>query len=144
MPRKTIVFSIFYLVFLVFAFFYVKSVLKTESLFPKDNAKPKVEKTWIVTPSLVVYTSLETLTLKSQVKNTESILNFLEYLRNDNKLIFEKIDYTHGTEIDSVFNVKAPVGYMWSVFLNGSNLTNIMSSRRVLDGAVYELKLVKK
>jgi hypothetical protein len=144
MPRKTIIFSLLYVVFLVFAFFYVKSVLKTESLFPKDNTKPKVEKTWEVTPSLVVYTSSEKLMLESQVKNTDSIMSFLEDLRNDGKLIFEKIDYTHGAEIDSVFGSKAPEGYKWSIYLNSENLTNVMSSTRVLNGAVYELKIASK
>jgi hypothetical protein len=143
MPRKTIIFSLIYMIFLVFAFFYVKSVLKTESLFPKDNTKPKVEKTWSVTPSLTVYTASGVFTFSSTVKNTDLIMSFLEDLRNDRKLIFEKIDYTHGAEIDSVFGVKAPEGYRWSIILNGLDITNVMSTTRVLDGAVYELKLTK-
>lgn len=141
MPRKTIILSLIYVIFVVFTIFYVKSILKTESLFPKDNTKPKVEKTWIVSATLIVNTGPKTLSYKTEVKNTDTIMSFMEDLRNNNGLIFEKVDYAHGAEIDTVFNTKAPNGYRWSVFQNGTDVTNALSSTRLIDGAVYEIKL---
>lgn len=144
MPKKTLIFSLIYVLCVVFALFYVKSILKTESLFPKDNAKPKVEKTWRVSATLTVYTGTNTFNYQADVKNTDSIMSFLEHLRNSHGLIFEKIDYTHGVEIDSLFSTKAPGGYRWSVFQNGNDVTNAISTTRIVDGAAYEIKLVSK
>lgn len=144
MPRKTIIFSLIYVVFVFLAFFYVKSILKTESLFPKDNTKPKIEKTWAVNASLIINTGSKTFNYKTEVKNTYTVMNFLEQLRNSASLVFEKVDYAHGVEIDSVFSAKAPEGYRWSVFQNSIDVTNIISTTRVLDGAIYEIKLTKK
>lgn len=144
MPRKTVILSLIYTVLVICAFFYVKSILKTESLFPKDNTKPKVEKTWIVSANLIVSTGSKTLSYKTEVKNTDTIMSFMEDLRNNKGLIFEKIDYAHGTEIDTLFNIKAPDGYKWSVFLNSADMTNNLSTTRILDGAVYEIKVAAK
>ncbi|MBU0534876.1 MAG: hypothetical protein ABIJ82_00135 [Patescibacteria group bacterium] len=144
MPRKTIILGLGYLSFIVVSFFYVKSILKTENLFPKDNVKPKIEKTWTISASLIVNTGSKTFNYKTDVKNTDSIMSFLEDLRNNKGLVFEKVDYTHGVEIDSLFNTKASDGYKWAVFQNGNDLTDALSSTRILDGAVYEIRLVKK
>jgi len=144
MPKKTVIFSIIYVIFVVWAFFYVKGILKTESLFPKDNTKPKIEKTWTVNATINVLTGFQALTYNADAKNTDTVLSFLEDLRNKKGLIFEKIDYTHGVEIGTLFGATAPAGYKWAVFLNGNDITNDIASTRLVDGAAYELKLAKK
>lgn len=143
MPRKTLIISTLYICFLILSFLYVKSVLKTQKLYQKDNSKPKIEKTWNVSASLIVYTESRTRNFKSEVKNTDSIMSFLEDIRNNQGLVFEKLSFTHGVEIDTLFNEKAPADYRWSVFMNGVDVTNYLTKDRVTDGAVYEIKLVK-
>lgn len=144
MPRKTVIIGLIYIFFLIFSFIYIRSVLKTQTLFPKDNTKPKIEKTWLVSASLIVNTGLKTFNYQTQVKNTHTVMAFLEDVRNNEGFVFEKVGYTHGVEIDSLFNVKAPDGYRWSVFLNSDDITDSLASTRVLDGAVYEIRLAEK
>ena len=144
MPRKTVIFSLIYVLFVVWAFFFVRSILRTEPLFTKDNTKPKIAKIWTVSATVMVNTGTNTISYKGSAKNTDTVMSFLEDLRHAQGLIFEKRDFSHGVEIDTLFGSKAPDGYRWAMSLNGTDITNALPSTEIVDKAVYEINLVKK
>ena len=144
MSKASKIFIPLYLLFFVVSFFYVKSVLKHEDISEKDKTKPVIIKEYAVTDYLKVIGPSFVKAYKVERKNTQSVMNMMENIRNNQGFVFEKIEYTHGTEIDSVFQTSAPEGYRWKIFLNGTDITNNIKNILLTNNSTYELKIVPK
>ncbi|MFA5776049.1 MAG: hypothetical protein WC988_00585 [Patescibacteria group bacterium] len=141
-PISTVL-KVAYLIFLVTTIFYVKSVLDVDSFKATEKAveKPTV-KVKNVSVNLLLEVEQETKEYKAELRNIDTVEDFLKELRNKQGLYYEKDIYTYGVEIVSVFD-KEPVGdKKWAVLLDDKNITNKISDEYLVDGAIYTLKQV--
>jgi len=142
--KLTKLFIPFYIFLFILGFFYVKGVLKEEALIKKGIEKKVTDNSFNVNVFLKLTLNSATQTFSAQLENTDSVSNLLNELRGHQNLLFEKTDYAHGTEIDSVKNISAPEGYRWAVFFNNEDITNKISSTYLTKDAIYELRVTKK
>lgn len=129
-----------YILFLIGSFFYVRSVVKEKSVDVDQKEEEKVVEVKPVT----VFLKYDGITQKMKMKNVETVLDLLETLRDDGKIIFEKTLYTYGIELDHFNRVVAPEGYHWRVFYKDQDITDSMGNVNLEDNSTYEVKLVEK
>lgn len=144
MPKRTIILVLLYLGFVFLAFLYIRDTLNHEALTPKDNTKRVIEKVYDVNVTLNLQTASFKQIYTLKLKSDDSVLHFLEELRSHNGLIYEKKDFAHGTEIESVFNSLPPVGFKWAVLKDGVDITNKIGDILLVDKATYTLTQVLK
>lgn len=130
-----------YILFLFFGFFYVRNVLKTKSIKEVKKEVKKVEEVHPAKVSLIVSGSKP---LTGNLQSVDTLGDFLNYLRDENLLYFERTMYTYGTEINDINHVTTPEGYEWKMYLNQKDITFDIDNHKLLDGDIYELKLVKQ
>lgn len=129
-----------YILLLVFSFFYVRSVLNNESI--KVMEKEKIEENVFEIKPAVTYLNIEGgESYRVRLTNANSVYDILEYLRDENKLYFEKTSYTYGTELDIV-NTLPPNGYLWKVYYGDKDITYAIEELKIKDKDVYTIKLV--
>jgi hypothetical protein len=144
MTKKKKILIILYLVFITFSFFYVKNVLKEESVGVYQREIKKVEEEYPVNVTFRYYDNNNVREFKETLKNTDTIDELLQLMRKKNILTYETNKYTYGTEIESINNIKPPINYKWVVFTDGNDVTIEIGSRRLEDNKIYELKMVEK
>ena len=129
-----------YIIFLVFSFFYVRSVMKEGDLRDYDETVDKAIKEVAVDVILVVGNESYSVKLESR----DTVLDLLEDLRGDDKFHYEKTDYTYGTELDSVNGVKPSPGYKWKVFRGNEDITHTIGDIYLTDDTTYTIRLEKE
>lgn len=122
---------------------YVRSVLKESELTSKGE-KEKVAPVFQVNVTLKAFVGQGTSTYTVQMKNTDTVVDLLQEVRDLYGLVYEKIDYARGVEISEVKGVPAQQNYKWAVLSNNADITNEIGNTNLVEGAVYELKLMKK
>lgn len=135
-----------YVVFLGLSYFYINHVLK-QSFVPISET-PKEEKKTIevrdVNVDLKVDNGSNLLTYHVTLKNTDSLYDMLERLRNKDSFKYEKIAYVYGTELDFINGDKAPDGYKWKLYDGEKDVTFYASDTNLVDGKTYSLVLTNK
>ncbi len=135
--------KILYLVFLVATFFYVKSVLDTDSFRATEKTADKpVVKVKEAKVSLRVELSDGTREYTAKLTTGDSVKDLLYDLRKNQDLVYEVDLYTYGTEIVSVFDKQADDGKRWAVFDEDKDITTSMSDYPLTDGSNYTLKQI--
>lgn len=131
--------------------FFVRSALNDDEV--KVLEKQKDEKGFDEKPA-VVYLQVENVStgqinIRKRMKNTNTVLEFIESAREEDDLTFEKFAYTYGTELDDVNGVVASEGYRWSVFKVVENdtieteITFEIGSENLTDETTYIIRLTK-
>jgi len=130
-----------YILFLVFGFVYVRKVITSTSIktYEKDNDKKESVKP---AKAYLIFQGKDT--FNARLQNIDTVGDFLNKLRDNDQLFFERTRYTYGTEISDVNHVKTPEGFEWKVFSNGTDITYAVDDIKLVDESTYELKLVKQ
>ncbi len=134
-----------YIVFLVFSYIYIKNVLK-QSLVPVQDTPKEEKKAIDVKDANVILKVDNGNTLRTYhvtLKNTDSLYDLLERLRNKDTFTYEKIAYVYGTELDFINGEKAPEGYKWKLYDSGKDVTYSASKINLVDGNTYSLALTE-
>ncbi len=134
-----------YLILLVTAFFYVKSVLDIDSFKATEKQAPKqAVKVEDVTVNLITDLPEGVKEYKATMKNTNSVKDLLDALRDKQGLLYESDLYTYGTEIVTVFDKEADLGKKWAVLVDNKDITANISNTYLTDKARYELQQLAK
>ena len=134
-----------YVVFLITSYVYIKNVLK-QSLVPIQDT-PKEEKKSIDVKEAAVTLKVDNgntlLMYRTTLKNTDSIYDMLERLRNKDTFTYEKVAYVYGTELDFINGEKAPQNYKWKLYDANKDITFTASDINLIDGNIYNLILTR-
>jgi len=128
-----------YAIFLSFIFFYVKDVLKHSDVKEVHEDTQKVEEIKPVEVTLIV-NDKDTYNLR--LSNKDTVSDFLDRLRDNGDIFFEKTLYTYGSEIEDVNHTIIPEGSSWKVFFGDTDITHEVGDIALIDGATYELRLI--
>jgi len=120
-------------------FIYYSLSLEPIQIVEKEPSK-KIEE---VKPVKVTLRFEDGTSYTKRMQNTDSVLDFIESLRNETNFIFEKTAYIYGTEIEHVNNVYPSEGARWAVFLAGDDITLQIGDVYLADGLIYDLKLIR-
>lgn len=130
-----------YLILLISVFFYVKSVLRTDTFTPAEKTpREKATEVKEAKVALTVETGEEVKQYKTRLTNADTVKDFLSELRDKQGLYYEVDLYTYGTEIVSVFGKEAESGYKWTILLDGKDITNRITNEYLINSAAYMLK----
>lgn len=144
MTKKKKILIILYLAFTTFSFFYIKNVLKEESVGVYQKEIKKVEEEYPVKVTFRYNDNNNIRDFEETLKNTDTIEELLQLMRKKNILTYETNKYTYGTEIDSINSRKPANNYKWVIFTDGNDVTLEIGSKRLENNKIYELKTVKK
>lgn len=135
-----------YVMFLVVGYIYIKNVLK-QSLVPIQDT-PREEKKSIdvrdANVTLRVDNGNTFITYHITLKNTDSLYDMLERLRNKDTFKYEKIAYVYGTELDFINGEKAPDGLKWKLYDDEKNVTFTAADTNLVNGKTYSLVLTNR
>ena len=127
-----------YIILLLLGFFFIRSTLnETEIPISERDKKEKTSNTFEVKPVKVYLMGYS-----ARMKNVDSVIDFLEHLREYEGFYFEKTEYTYGMEIDHVNGRPAPPEYKWRIFDGKSDITHESGDIRLIDETTYEIKLI--
>lgn len=132
-----------YILFCVFSFFYVRNVLKSENVRQKREEDVDIEEVYKIDITLNYYDGSSQKQLSEVMKNTDDIMNFLNELRQRKKIVFEKIEYTYGTEIESVNGVLPKEGYKWAIIEDGKDITLDIENIKVPKDGNLDLRIIQ-
>jgi len=137
--------KISYLIFLVTAFFYVKSVLDVDSFKvtekPVDKPAIKIKE---ISVSLLVEKGPEVKEYRTKLKNIDTVEDFLKELRDKQGLYYEKDLYTYGVDLVSVLDERPGEGKKWALLLGNKDITTNISDEYLVDDGVYSLKQITR
>jgi hypothetical protein len=133
-----------YIILLLMGFLFVKQTLSEGDIKVEKKGEKKIS---IEVKPAVVYMQVQSpyynQKYRMRLKNTDSVNDFLEELRDKESLYFEKIMYTYGPEIIDVANFKTPDGYRWAVFQGEKDISYDVNDIYLIDETIYYLKLIK-
>jgi len=134
-----------YIAFVVFSFFYVKSVLKAGKIDISTKEEQKVVAD--VKPAKVTF-NVENFgnvtSYSARLQNTDTVSDLLNYLRKNNNFTYNKVAYIDGFEITDVNGVAPQPNYKWSIFLEGADITATFDKAYLHDNRVYSLRQIPK
>ena len=82
-------------------------------------------------------------TYKLKMKNTDTVLDLLEEVRDKTDFTFERTAYTYGNKVEQV-NKKVPLeGEEWAVFKNEEDITKEIGDIYLENDQVYEVKTIR-
>jgi len=98
------------------------------------------------TPSQLIQVTLsipqQNLEYAYELKNTDSVGDLLERLRDKENFWYEKINYTYGTELENINNITSQETTKWVVLHKDEDITHQLDNTTLEDDSVYELRLV--
>ena len=130
-----------YIAFLGISFLYIRSVLKTDII---DVIEESEETSFEIKPAkvnLFIQSNNFNKTYSVRLENRDSVYDMLDYLRNEEELYFEIVDYTYGTEIEDVLKTTASEGQKWRLYQENEDITSEIKDTLLDDGTNYYLKL---
>lgn len=138
--------TIAYVIGLVFLAVFIRYSLNQDPIkVTEKESEQRVE----VKPVEVTLKIQETgLNLQERIRmtNQDTILDFLEKLREEERITFEKTAYTHGTKLDHINNVYPNENQRWAVFLESNpskEITYKIGDVKLQDKEIYTLKLIR-
>jgi len=139
-------FPFIYAVILIVSFFYIKSVLKQDTLEVNqvENVKKEQKEVKPVSVNLSVVSARQNMSYSLRKEDDETFDDFIEDLVDDGKLTYEKTEYTYGTVYDDINGEKAPEGYEWRLYKGDEEITYNTSGVKLEDDATYKFILSEK
>ncbi len=138
-------FPIFYIIFLISAFFYVRKVLNTDRLSVQTKTEEKSsEEVKPVDVTLKINGLKNQRIYEKRLENIKTFDDLLELLVKEDVFIYEKTEYTYGTQYDRINNETAPEGYIWKVFDDDKEITLNTKGYKLTDKHSYTLLLTKQ
>lgn len=136
------IFPLFYILFLLLGFMYVRNIITSEELTVETKDKNKtVDKVKPVKVTLFIIGNSQRRTYEGTLKNTNSFDDLLEDLVKSKTLTYEKTEYTYGTEYDRINGENAPEGYVWKVYVGDEDITYSTKGIKLVDKSTYTLSL---
>lgn len=134
-----------YIMFLVFSFFYVRSVLKGVPVSELDTDIEKIKNPQEISVDLKVLGPGINLSFKIKPKDNDSVADLLLKAKEENEsFIYDRIAYSYGYEFDHVNNIYNNSNSGWRIFVDDRDITMGMDSEYLQDGKTYTLQYVKK
>ncbi len=129
-----------YILFLIFSFFYVKSVLKGVPVSTADKKEEENVGIKNITVTLTVMSPSYTKTYTQQSKNVDSASDLLLKIKENNQdFTFDRTAYSYGSEFDHVNNLEATETMKWKMLDGETDITLKMDSMYLVDGKNYIL-----
>ncbi len=137
--KKTL--SIAYVFLLVFIFIFSYRALNTEFVkVVEKEGSPKVEKEQEAKVTAYIENNK---TYEVKLTESNTILDLLEELKKEEDLMFEKILYSYGIDIEHLNYVYPEEDETWAVFANGEDVTYELRDTYLEDHATYEFKITR-
>jgi len=143
-------FAITYVIFLIVGFFFIRDVIFNHEVpvSKKESKKTEVEVKFVSNKIIVqsengVLLSTYTTSKKNKRKNTDTLLDLLNYLREEEGLFYEKTAYVYGMALENVNNVSIPSHFIWKVFHNDKDITFDIHNIHLQNNAEYIIKPVE-
>lgn len=134
-----------YIMFLVFSFFYVRSVLKGVPVSELDTDIEKIKNPQEISVDLKVLGPGINLNFEIKPKDNDSVADLLLKAKEENEsFIYDRIAYSYGYEFDHVNNIYNNSNSGWRIFVDDRDITMGMDSEYLQDGKTYTLQYVKK
>ena len=129
-----------YILFIIFSFFYVKSVIKGVPVSQEDNSQEESVDIKTITVSLTVKAPSSTKTYTQESKNIDTVADLLLKIRENNPgFTFDRTSYSYGSEFDHVNNIKATETMKWKILDGETDVTLKMDDTVLVDGKNYIL-----
>jgi len=129
-----------YILFLIFSYFYVKTVIKGIPVSVEDKIDEKSVEVKRVDVTLTVKTPTFTKTYKQESKTNKTVSDLLLQVRENNTdFTFDRTAYSYGSQLDHVNNIKATDTMSWKIFDGDNDITSKMDSIELVDGKSYLL-----
>jgi len=134
-----------YALSVVTVFRYVNLVLKNDVLNVMEQQTTK--KAVTIKPvkvTLNVELPQITLTYNLNMKNTDSVLDFLNELRRTTNFRYQKTSYVDRNEIDYINGIYPQDGFKWRIYSNEKDLTQTFEDTHLENNTTYVIKLIKE
>jgi len=129
-----------YILFLIFSFFYVKSVLKGVPVSTADKTEEENVEIKNSTVTLIVKALNYTKTYTQQSKNVDSVSDLLLKIKENNQdFTFDRTAYSYGSEFDHINNIRATDTMKWIMLDGDTDITLKMDDTTLVDGKTYTL-----
>lgn len=126
-------------------FWYVRSVLKTGTIdVSAQQEEKKVADVKSVKVSLAVEMPKSTISYDAKLKNTDTVLDLLNTLRDTTNFTYQKTAYIDRVELDFINGIYPQGGYKWKIFFNGEDITQKFQDMYLQNKDLYTIKLVKE
>ena len=129
---------IFYVIFLLASFFYVKSVLNNRSIevaTKNDDKKHSEVEIKAISVNLIVDDNGKKSKYLYKLKNVDTVNDLLALAREDGVLSYDVIGYLNSNEL--VGPSYANQQYKWKILMDNNDITNTFLSTKLLDNKVY-------
>lgn len=134
--------AIAYIFLLVLGFIYIGTVLSTDTIDVSEEKEEKqVEDISEARMDLQINDGKTIKSYSERLTNDETVLNFIEYLRQTDQITYEKTAYVYGTELVMVNGVRSDENTIWNVYENDRKITLEMNEVELNGDNVYYLKL---
>ncbi|HSX39081.1 MAG TPA: hypothetical protein VLI92_00625 [Candidatus Saccharimonadales bacterium] len=139
-PRYKYVAIIGYLVFLVAGILYVHSVISSGKVQVSTQSTPKkVPKVRFIDVSLQIENGP---TYRIKLTNFDTVLDLLDEARQHNGFRYELVEYTDGTQIDSINGISSTAARKWRVFVGEKDVTSNMGDVVLENDKTYTIRSV--
>ena len=129
-----------YVFFLIFSFFYVKSVLKGVSVYTADKTGEDNADIKNINVTLTVKTPTYTKTYGQESKSVDSVSDLLLKVKENNPdFTFDRTAYSYGSEFDHINNIRATETMRWIMLDGAMDITLKMDDTTLVDGKNYTL-----
>ena len=129
-----------YILFLIFSYFYVSSVIKGVPVSQEDTSPEEKVDIKTITVSLTVKGPGSTKTYTQESKNIDTVSDLLLKIKENNPgFAFDRTFYSYGSEFDHVNNIKATETMQWRIFDGETDVTLKMDDTVLVDGKNYIL-----
>jgi hypothetical protein len=137
---------LFYVLFLIFTYFFVKEALNEKKLSVTEKKEEKKEATKVVpvNTKLFIEFSSYTSTFNLKMKSTNSVLDVLNELRNNKRISYEVDEYTFGFKIAHINNNYSDDNSEWRIFYKEKDVTSSFDKTPIEDDTEIIIRKVPK
>lgn len=128
-----------YIAFVVLTSLYINTTLKNKDIDIKelpDEEKVESRDKKDIDVRIIVMDINNTIAkevLLPNTDNTDTINEVLEEAREQGLLYYERVNFTYGTELEQVLDIKLPPSYAWRVFFGTEDITNRIVKIALID-----------
>lgn len=134
-----------YIMFLVFSFFYVRSVLKGVPVSELDTDIEKIKNPQEISVDLKILGPGVNLNYKINPKDNDSVADLMLKAKEENEsFVYDRIAYSYGYEFEHVNNIFNDSDNEWRISVDNTDITMEMDSTYLQNGKTYILQYVKK
>ena len=78
---------------------------------------------------------------RKRLNNADSLIDFMNDLRQEGLFMYERTAYTYGMELDQVSGISAPEGYKWKIYKGTEDITYEAEGILLEDETEYTIRL---